>query len=56
MLCGDLVGCALRRHGVIVPHIINWKETRIHDIPPPPGGLDIPGRRVSMTLYIISIY
>ncbi|KAJ7481477.1 hypothetical protein FB451DRAFT_129695 [Mycena latifolia] len=44
MLRGNLVGCALR-HGAIVPHIINWRDQRIHDIPPPPGGLDIPGRR-----------
>ncbi|KAJ7490738.1 hypothetical protein FB451DRAFT_1552360 [Mycena latifolia] len=44
MLTGDFVGCALR-HDTIVPHIINWKEKRIHDIPPPPGGLDMPGRR-----------
>jgi hypothetical protein len=43
MLCGNFVGCALRR-GAIVPHMINWKDSRIYDIPP---GLDIPGRRVS---------
>ncbi|KAJ7911444.1 hypothetical protein B0H13DRAFT_2009453 [Mycena leptocephala] len=41
MLCGNFVGCALRR-GAIVPHMINWKDSRIYDIPP---GLDIPGRR-----------
>ncbi|KAJ6530909.1 hypothetical protein DFH09DRAFT_1409553 [Mycena vulgaris] len=44
MLSGDFVGCALR-NDTIEPHIINWKENRIYDIPPPPDGLDIPGRR-----------
>ncbi|KAJ6577486.1 hypothetical protein B0H19DRAFT_1229597 [Mycena capillaripes] len=44
MLSGDFVGCALR-NGAVVPHIINWKDTLVHDVPPPPGGLDIPGRR-----------
>ncbi|KAJ7348070.1 hypothetical protein DFH08DRAFT_867310 [Mycena albidolilacea] len=44
MLCGDLVGCSVR-HEAIVPHIVNWKDRRIHDILPPPGGLDVPGRR-----------
>ncbi|KAJ7130294.1 hypothetical protein C8R44DRAFT_64037 [Mycena epipterygia] len=41
MLHGNLVGCALR-HAAIVPHIVNWKDCRIIDIPP---GADIPGRR-----------
>jgi hypothetical protein len=41
MLCGNLLGCALR-DGAIQPHVVNWTEDRIHDIP----GLDIPGRRV----------
>ncbi|KAF8177079.1 hypothetical protein K438DRAFT_1939150 [Mycena galopus ATCC 62051] len=40
MLCGDLVGCALR-NGTIVPHIINWKTYQIRMVPE----LDIPGRR-----------
>ncbi|KAJ6577485.1 hypothetical protein B0H19DRAFT_1120121 [Mycena capillaripes] len=44
MLCGNFVGCA-SRHGAMTPHLINWKETRVYDVPPPPGGLDIPGRR-----------
>ncbi|KAJ6590932.1 hypothetical protein DFH09DRAFT_190435 [Mycena vulgaris] len=44
MLCSNIVGCGLR-HGAVVPHIMNWRDLRIHDIPPPPGGLDIPGRR-----------
>ncbi|KAJ7852288.1 hypothetical protein B0H13DRAFT_2398674 [Mycena leptocephala] len=44
MLCGDFVGCALR-HEAAVPHLINWKDNLIHEILPPPGGLDIPGRR-----------
>ncbi|KAJ7704433.1 hypothetical protein B0H17DRAFT_1039655 [Mycena rosella] len=43
-LCGDLVACAVR-HGAVVPHVVNWRNTRVQDIPPPPGGLDIPGRR-----------
>jgi hypothetical protein len=41
MLCGNLLGCALR-DGAIVSHVINWKENRIHDIP----GLDVSGHRV----------
>ncbi|KAJ7671518.1 hypothetical protein DFH06DRAFT_1320315 [Mycena polygramma] len=44
MLRGNFIGCAIR-HGVGIPHIIDWTDTRIYDIPPPPGGLDIPGRR-----------
>lgn len=43
MLRGDIVGCGLRR-GAILPHIVNWKDNRIFNIPPGP---DIPGRRVS---------
>ncbi|KAJ6451489.1 hypothetical protein C8R47DRAFT_301770 [Mycena vitilis] len=44
MLRGNFIGCALR-HGVGIPHIIDWTDTRIYDISPPPGGLDTPGRR-----------
>ncbi|KAJ7510507.1 hypothetical protein B0H11DRAFT_1959386 [Mycena galericulata] len=44
MLCGNFVGCALR-HGAVVPHLIDWKENCVHDIPHPPGRSDIPGRR-----------
>jgi hypothetical protein len=51
MLCGDLVGCSVR-HEAIVPHIVNWKDRRIHDILPPPGGLDVPGRRVRLIISI----
>ncbi|KAK7055946.1 hypothetical protein R3P38DRAFT_2601025 [Favolaschia claudopus] len=40
MLHGDLVGCALR-DGTIAPHLVNWKETKIHDIPQS----DVPGQR-----------
>ncbi|KAJ7130292.1 hypothetical protein C8R44DRAFT_978415 [Mycena epipterygia] len=41
MLRGNLVGCAVR-HAAIVPHIINWEDNRIVNIP---SGPDIPGRR-----------
>ncbi|KAJ7672193.1 hypothetical protein DFH06DRAFT_1319619 [Mycena polygramma] len=44
MLSGNLIGCA-QRDGAIIPHLINWENARIYDIPPPPGGLDVPGRR-----------
>ncbi|KAJ7510506.1 hypothetical protein B0H11DRAFT_1191852 [Mycena galericulata] len=44
MLSGNFLGCALR-HSAVVPHLIDWKENRIHDIPHPPGDWDIPGRR-----------
>ncbi|KAK7017342.1 hypothetical protein R3P38DRAFT_2986696 [Favolaschia claudopus] len=40
MLHGDLVGCALR-DGTIAPHLVNWKESKIHDIPQS----DVPGQR-----------
>ncbi|KAJ6488130.1 hypothetical protein C8R47DRAFT_1126732 [Mycena vitilis] len=44
MLSGNLIGCA-QRNGAITSHLINWEKILVYDIPPPPGGLDIPGRR-----------
>ncbi|KAJ7703914.1 hypothetical protein B0H17DRAFT_39004 [Mycena rosella] len=44
MLHGNLVGCAMR-DDVIIPHIVNWHENTIHELPPPPGGFDMPERR-----------
>ncbi|KAK7017344.1 hypothetical protein R3P38DRAFT_2716808 [Favolaschia claudopus] len=40
MLAGDVLGCALRA-GTIVPHLVNWKENKIHIIPQS----DVPGER-----------
>ncbi|KAK7017338.1 F-box domain-containing protein [Favolaschia claudopus] len=40
MLSGDFLGCALRA-GTIVPHLVNWKENKIHLIPQS----DVPGER-----------
>ncbi|KAJ7760687.1 hypothetical protein DFH07DRAFT_957522 [Mycena maculata] len=50
MLCGNFIGCALRRDA-IAPHIIDWKDGRVLDIP---GGLDVPGRRSIPHLMTIS--
>ncbi|KAJ7163907.1 hypothetical protein C8R43DRAFT_989131 [Mycena crocata] len=44
MLSGNFIGCVLR-HGAIAPHVVQWKENHVYDIPSPPGDLDIPGRR-----------
>ncbi|KAJ7084032.1 hypothetical protein B0H15DRAFT_849841 [Mycena belliarum] len=52
LLSGHLVGCA-QRHGAIIPHLINWRDRRIHNIPPPPGGLDVPGRRSVPHLMVV---
>ncbi|KAK7017341.1 hypothetical protein R3P38DRAFT_3201791 [Favolaschia claudopus] len=42
MLAGDVLGCALRA-GTIVPHLVNWKENKIHLIPQS----DVPERPAS---------
>ncbi|KAF8122523.1 hypothetical protein K438DRAFT_1184856 [Mycena galopus ATCC 62051] len=47
MLCGDLVGCALRQ-GEILPHIVNWAVQRVQDIPSPPKSLNIVRQRVGV--------
>ncbi|KAF7292969.1 F-box domain-containing protein [Mycena indigotica] len=44
MLSGDIIGCAVR-DGVNTPHLYCWREDKIIDVPPPPGGLDVPARR-----------
>ncbi|KAJ7039678.1 hypothetical protein C8F04DRAFT_1254950 [Mycena alexandri] len=44
LICGDVLGCAVRQ-GAVVPHLVNWKTGEIHNIPHPPTGGDIPGRR-----------
>ncbi|KAF7329750.1 hypothetical protein MKEN_00238300 [Mycena kentingensis (nom. inval.)] len=44
MLCGALVGCAIRGTANL-PHLCDWKTKTVYEIPPPPGGLDIPSRR-----------
>ncbi|KAF7307561.1 F-box domain-containing protein [Mycena indigotica] len=53
MLSGSFVGCAIRQQSN-VPHLINWRESRIVEILPPPGGLEAHGRRnvpLAMTLW-----
>ncbi|KAJ7163897.1 hypothetical protein C8R43DRAFT_989117 [Mycena crocata] len=52
MLSGKIIGCALR-HGAIVPHIINWEDNVIFDVPLPPGDSDIPERRSAPHLMTI---
>ncbi|KAF7335416.1 F-box domain-containing protein [Mycena venus] len=49
ILCGDLVGCGLR-NGVIQPHVVNWKDDWIDDIPE----LDIRGKGTVPHLMTIS--
>ncbi|KAF7307572.1 F-box domain-containing protein [Mycena indigotica] len=44
MLSGSFVGCAIRQQSNI-PHLIKWREGRVVEIPPPPGGFEAPGRR-----------
>ncbi|KAJ7116524.1 hypothetical protein C8R44DRAFT_879890 [Mycena epipterygia] len=44
MLCGNFVACALRGD-TIIPHIIDWRINKTYDLPPPPGGRDIPDNR-----------
>nr|GAT53400.1 predicted protein [Mycena chlorophos] len=43
-LSGDFVQCAMRG-GLSIPHLYDWKHGAVVDIPPPPGGLDVPLRR-----------
>ncbi|KAF7307573.1 F-box domain-containing protein [Mycena indigotica] len=44
LLSGTFIGCAIHR-GSNVPHLIDWKKSLIVEIPPPPGGLEVHGRR-----------
>nr|GAT43029.1 predicted protein [Mycena chlorophos] len=44
MLAGDWIGVAIRGQSNL-PHLVNWKAQNILLIPPPPGGVDVPGRR-----------
>ncbi|KAF7290899.1 hypothetical protein HMN09_01268400 [Mycena chlorophos] len=44
VLAGSTLGCAVH-DGDNVPHLVNWKDGTVRDIPPPPGGLDTPERR-----------
>ncbi|KAF7324903.1 hypothetical protein MKEN_00532500 [Mycena kentingensis (nom. inval.)] len=43
-LRGSLVSCAMR-DGRSIPHLYDWTTMTIHDLPTPPGGLDVPSRR-----------
>ncbi|KAF7302036.1 F-box domain-containing protein [Mycena indigotica] len=38
MLKGSFLGCAIR-DGANLPHLVNWKDSAIREVPEPPGGL-----------------
>ncbi|KAJ7108053.1 hypothetical protein C8R43DRAFT_1162615 [Mycena crocata] len=59
MLHGHLLGCALR-HNDIVPHLVNWRENMIHDLPLPvesdaPDNRSAPHLLVAWNDYIVVV-
>ncbi|KAF7290877.1 Peptidase S53 domain-containing protein [Mycena chlorophos] len=44
MLSGTILGCAVL-NDANVPHLVDWENNTVYEIPAPPGALDTPERR-----------